>query len=188
MFPPLVTGIVVLMIGISLLKVGFKYAGGGVWFTQCSTSVDGNVATCKTPTVQEANDEADWSGMTHCCDFEVEVRSPTCPPPTCLPRHRASRARQAEWSVVVEVWDDDTNIPLEDNGDDLCGISQPFTASSSAQTLHRSYFPPSPPPAAPGVEPAGASKGNSFPSDLACDNGLIHACNLVLEPGWTPVE
>ena len=28
MFPPLVTGIVVLMIGISLLKVGFKYAGG----------------------------------------------------------------------------------------------------------------------------------------------------------------
>ncbi len=31
MFPPLVTGIVVLMIGISLLKVGFKYAGGGVW-------------------------------------------------------------------------------------------------------------------------------------------------------------
>jgi len=31
MFPPLVTGVVVLMIGISLLKVGFKYAGGGVW-------------------------------------------------------------------------------------------------------------------------------------------------------------
>ena len=31
MFPPLVTGIVVLMIGISLLKVGFKYAGGGVY-------------------------------------------------------------------------------------------------------------------------------------------------------------
>ena len=42
--------------------------------------------------------------------------------------------------------------------------------------------------ATPGVEPAGASKGNSFPSDLACDNGLIHACNLVLKPGWTPVE
>jgi len=42
--------------------------------------------------------------------------------------------------------------------------------------------------ATPGVEPAGASKGNSFPSDLGCDNGLIHACNLVLEPGWTPVE
>ena len=31
MFPPLVTGIVVLMIGISLLKVGFMYAGGGGW-------------------------------------------------------------------------------------------------------------------------------------------------------------
>jgi len=31
MFPPLVTGVVVLMIGFSLLKVGFKYAGGGVW-------------------------------------------------------------------------------------------------------------------------------------------------------------
>jgi len=42
--------------------------------------------------------------------------------------------------------------------------------------------------ATPGVEPAGASKGNSFPSDLACDNGLIHACNLVLKPGWTPVN
>lgn len=42
--------------------------------------------------------------------------------------------------------------------------------------------------ATPGVEPAGASKGNSFPSDLTCDNGLIHACNLVLKPGWTPVN
>jgi NCS2 family nucleobase:cation symporter-2 len=31
LFPPLVTGIVVLMIGISLLKVGFMYAGGGGW-------------------------------------------------------------------------------------------------------------------------------------------------------------
>ncbi len=31
MFPSLVTGVVVLMIGFSLLKVGFKYAGGGVW-------------------------------------------------------------------------------------------------------------------------------------------------------------
>ncbi len=31
MFPPLVTGIVVLMIGISLLGVGFQYAGGGAW-------------------------------------------------------------------------------------------------------------------------------------------------------------
>jgi len=39
--------------------------------------------------------------------------------------------------------------------------------------------------ASPGVEPAGASKGNAYPSDLACDNGLIHACNLVLQPGWT---
>ena len=31
LFPPLVTGIVVLMIGVSLLKVGFMYAGGGGW-------------------------------------------------------------------------------------------------------------------------------------------------------------
>ena len=31
MFPPLVTGIVVLTIGLSLLKVGFMYAGGGAW-------------------------------------------------------------------------------------------------------------------------------------------------------------
>ena len=30
LFPPLVTGIVVLMIGFSLLKVGFMYAGGGL--------------------------------------------------------------------------------------------------------------------------------------------------------------
>jgi len=42
--------------------------------------------------------------------------------------------------------------------------------------------------ASPGVEPAGASKGNSFPADLACDNGLIHACNLVLQPNWEPVN
>jgi len=42
--------------------------------------------------------------------------------------------------------------------------------------------------ASPGIEPAGASKGNAFPSDLACDNGLIHACNLVLTPGWSPVN
>ena len=31
MFPHLVTGIVVLTIGLSLLKVGFMYAGGGAW-------------------------------------------------------------------------------------------------------------------------------------------------------------
>ena len=31
LFPPLVTAIVVLMIGFSLLKVGFMYAGGGGW-------------------------------------------------------------------------------------------------------------------------------------------------------------
>ena len=31
LFPPLVTGIVVLMSGFSLLKVGFMYAGGGGW-------------------------------------------------------------------------------------------------------------------------------------------------------------
>ena len=31
LFPPLVTGIIELMIGFSLLKVGFMYAGGGGW-------------------------------------------------------------------------------------------------------------------------------------------------------------
>jgi len=42
MFPPLVTGIVVLMIGISLLKVGFKYAGGGVWLMHNKPESFGN--------------------------------------------------------------------------------------------------------------------------------------------------
>lgn len=42
--------------------------------------------------------------------------------------------------------------------------------------------------ATPGVESAGASKSANFPSDLQCDNGLIHACNLVLTPGWTAVN
>ena len=42
MFPPLVTGIVVLMIGISLLKVGFKYAGGGVWLMNNKPEVFAN--------------------------------------------------------------------------------------------------------------------------------------------------
>jgi len=42
MFPPLVTGIVVLMIGISLLKVGFKYAGGGVWLMNNKPEIFGN--------------------------------------------------------------------------------------------------------------------------------------------------
>ena len=42
MFPPLVTGIVVLMIGISLLKVGFQYAGGGVWLMNNKPEVFAN--------------------------------------------------------------------------------------------------------------------------------------------------
>ena len=42
MFPPLVTGIVVLMIGISLLKVGFMYAGGGGWLLNNKPEVFGN--------------------------------------------------------------------------------------------------------------------------------------------------
>jgi len=42
MFPPLVTGIVVLMIGISLLKVGFMYAGGGAWLLNNKPEAFGN--------------------------------------------------------------------------------------------------------------------------------------------------
>jgi NCS2 family nucleobase:cation symporter-2 len=42
MFPPLVTGIVVLMIGVSLLKVGFMYAGGGGWLMNNKPEVFGN--------------------------------------------------------------------------------------------------------------------------------------------------
>ena len=43
MFPPLVTGIVVLMIGVSLLKVGFMYAGGGGWLLNNKPEIFGNV-------------------------------------------------------------------------------------------------------------------------------------------------
>ena len=42
LFPPLVTGIVVLMIGISLLKVGFMYAGGGAWLMNNKPEIFGN--------------------------------------------------------------------------------------------------------------------------------------------------
>ncbi|MDP6680783.1 MAG: solute carrier family 23 protein, partial [Pelagibacteraceae bacterium] len=42
MFPPLVTGIVVLMIGVSLLKVGFMYAGGGGWLMSNKPEIFGN--------------------------------------------------------------------------------------------------------------------------------------------------
>ena len=43
MFPPLVTGVVVLMIGFSLLKVGFKYAGGGVWLMNNKPEIFANL-------------------------------------------------------------------------------------------------------------------------------------------------
>ena len=42
--------------------------------------------------------------------------------------------------------------------------------------------------ATPGVASEGASKSASFPSDIACDNGLMHVSNLVLKPGWTEVD
>ena len=42
LFPPLVTGIVVLMIGISLLGVGFQYAGGGAWLLNNKPDVFAN--------------------------------------------------------------------------------------------------------------------------------------------------
>ena len=42
--------------------------------------------------------------------------------------------------------------------------------------------------ATPGVASEGASKSASYPYDIACDNGLMHACNLVLKPGWTGVD
>ena len=44
MFPPLVTGIVVLMIGFSLLKVGFMYAGGGGWLMSNKPEIFGNAS------------------------------------------------------------------------------------------------------------------------------------------------
>jgi len=43
LFPPLVTGIVVLMIGVSLLKVGFMYAGGGGWLLNNKPEFFGNI-------------------------------------------------------------------------------------------------------------------------------------------------
>ena len=42
LFPPLVTGIVVLMIGVSLLGVGFQYAGGGAWLLNNKPEVFAN--------------------------------------------------------------------------------------------------------------------------------------------------
>ncbi len=42
LFPPLVTGIVVLMIGVSLLKVGFMYAGGGAWLMNNKPEIFGS--------------------------------------------------------------------------------------------------------------------------------------------------
>jgi hypothetical protein len=42
--------------------------------------------------------------------------------------------------------------------------------------------------ATPGVASEGASKSASYPSDIACDNGLMHVSNLVLKPGWTEVD
>ncbi len=42
LFPPLVTGVVVLMIGISLLGVGFQYAGGGKFLMDNKPDVFGN--------------------------------------------------------------------------------------------------------------------------------------------------
>ena len=43
LFPPLVTGIVVLMIGVSLLKVGFMYAGGGAWLMNNKPEIFGSL-------------------------------------------------------------------------------------------------------------------------------------------------
>ena len=37
-----------------------------------------------------------------------------------------------------------------------------------------------------GVKSAGPSKGQNYPCDVECDNGVIHAINLVLVPGWAP--
>jgi len=44
MFPPLVTGIVVFMFGVSLLKVGFMYAGGGGWLLNNKPEMFGNAS------------------------------------------------------------------------------------------------------------------------------------------------
>ncbi|KAL1525717.1 hypothetical protein AB1Y20_020561 [Prymnesium parvum] len=40
--------------------------------------------------------------------------------------------------------------------------------------------------ATPGVKSEGPSKSASWPSDIMCDNGVLHSCNQVLIPGWTP--
>jgi len=42
--------------------------------------------------------------------------------------------------------------------------------------------------ATPGVKSEGASMSQTWPSDVACSNGLLHSCNAVLTPGWTPVN
>ena len=42
--------------------------------------------------------------------------------------------------------------------------------------------------ATPGVKSEGASMSQTWPSDVACSNGILHSCNAVLTPGWTPVN
>ena len=36
-----------------------------------------------------------------------------------------------------------------------------------------------------GQVPQGAATGSVFPTDVACDNGLVHVIDQVLTPGWT---
>lgn len=39
-----------------------------------------------------------------------------------------------------------------------------------------------------GMVPQGAATGSVYPVNIACDNGLIHAIDRVLKPGWTKVD
>jgi len=41
--------------------------------------------------------------------------------------------------------------------------------------------------ATPGVKSEGAALASNWPADVSCSNGVIHSCNQVLKPGWTPV-
>ena len=38
--------------------------------------------------------------------------------------------------------------------------------------------------ATPGVKSEGPSKSQNWPSNVECDNGILHSCNAVLTPGW----
>lgn len=62
------------------------------------------------------------------------------------------------------------------------------TLEGSSLTYRRMYRKDFIDDATPGVKSEGPSKSSNWPSDVACDNGVLHSCNAVLTPGWEAVN